>query len=125
MDKRKTISAKNLPTSRQFGQPNANPTGNPAGAGKIGAENRNFYKFFSEATQAELKEYVSDKSKPQRWRLFVKRYIKYGTIRDDFELTNQICGKPKEFIEFLDNRVTKEEFLKETEDFPHKNDRVQ
>lgn len=59
---------------------------------------RDFYRWLDTATEEECQEYMRDETKPLRFRLFLKRFIKDGTIKDEFELTNQTEGKPKETI---------------------------
>ena len=59
---------------------------------------RDFYRWLDTATEAECKAYMQDETKPLRFRLFLKRFIKNGTVKDEFELTNQTEGKPKETI---------------------------
>lgn len=59
---------------------------------------RDFYRWLDTATEEECQKYMRDESKPLRFRLFLKRFIKNGTVKDEFELTNQTEGKPKETI---------------------------
>lgn len=60
---------------------------------------RDFYRWLDTATEEECKAYMQDETKPLRFRLFLKRFIKDGTVKDEFELTNQTEGKPRERIE--------------------------
>ena len=59
---------------------------------------RDFYRWLDTATEEDCRQYIQDETKPLRFRLFLKRFIKNGTVKDEFELTNQTEGKPKETI---------------------------
>lgn len=59
---------------------------------------RDFYRWLDTATEEECQEYMKDETKPLRFRLFLERFIADGTVKDEFELTNQTEGKPKETI---------------------------
>lgn len=80
----------------QFGQPNGNKIGDPVAAGS----QRAFYAWCEkEATEAQLREYVLDESKPMARRKFVAALMQCNTVQDFFDLTNQTHGQPKQVIE--------------------------
>ncbi len=57
---------------------------------------RFLYSKFLDMTEAEIMAKIKDKDVPLRERLFLERWIKSATIRDDFELSNQLAGTPKQ-----------------------------
>ena len=80
----------------QFGQPDANPSGNQS----VAVAQREFYRWCeTQATQAELQAYVNDLTKPFSRRNFVRALISCKTMHDFFELTNQTHGLPKQVVE--------------------------
>ena len=82
--------------SHQFGQPG----GNPICPQSIAANQRAFYRWAeTEASEDELKAYVKDTTKPYARRRFVAALVKFGTVQDFFDLTNQAHGQPKQVIE--------------------------
>lgn len=83
---------KRMPSSEtQFGGVRGNPRGNPSTA----VAQREFYRWVeTQATEAELKEYVADKSKPLIRRRFIQVFLKAESVRDFCEVTDQTHGKP-------------------------------
>lgn len=81
----------------QFGQPEANPSGNPSTA----VNQREFYRWAETiATEAELREYSNNKSNPYARRKFCDLLLSPAEDMDDmFALTNQTHGAPKQTIE--------------------------
>lgn len=81
----------------QFGQPEANPSGNPSTA----ANQREFYRWAETvATEKELREYSDDKSNPFARRKFVDLLLSPAEDMEAmFALTNQTHGAPKQPIE--------------------------
>lgn len=83
----------------QFGQPEANRQGNPSTA----AKQREFYRWVeSEATEAELQEYLNDKEKPYMRRKFIMTYMESHDVQDYLAVTNQVHGQPKAVVEVQD-----------------------
>lgn len=94
--KHKSPEAAERERKHQFGQPGANPIGNPSTA----VNQREFYRWCeTKATEEELREYVRDESKPMARRKFVAALVKCETVQDFFDLTNQTHGQPKQVIE--------------------------
>lgn len=94
--KYRTPEAEERERRHQFGQPEANPIGNPSTA----VNQREFYRWCeTKATEDELREYVMDDSKPMARRKFVAALVKCETVQDFFDLTNQTHGQPKQVIE--------------------------
>ena len=83
--------------AHQFGQPGANPQGNPGAAVDV----RKFLRWAeTEATEEELRAYKDDKTKPYTRRHFVELLLtKCESMQDVFDLTNQTHGQPKQVIE--------------------------
>ena len=81
----------------QFGQPEANPSGNPSAA----VNQREFYRWAETiATEEELRKYSADKSHPYARRKFVDLLLSPAEDMEDmFALTNQTHGAPKQRIE--------------------------
>lgn len=83
--------------AHQFGQPDANPSGNPSTA----VNQREFYRWAETiATEEDLRKYSEDKSHPYARRKFVDLLLSPAEDMDDmFALTNQTHGAPKQPIE--------------------------
>lgn len=79
----------------QFGRPEANPTGKPADAGAM----RAFFMWLSQASEAEITDFVANQSKPLVMRRYAQKMIQEGSIKDMHDFTEQIAGKPKQVID--------------------------
>lgn len=92
----KSEEARQREREHWFGQPNGNKQGDQSAAGS----QRAFYAWCeSQATEAELRAYALDETKPMARRKFVAALMKCGTVQDFFDLTNQTHGQPKQVIE--------------------------
>lgn len=89
--------AKAREKKHQFGQPDANPSGNPS----VAANQREFYRWAETiATEEELRKYSNDTNMPYARRKFVDLLLAPAEdIEDMFALTNQTHGAPKQPIE--------------------------
>lgn len=95
----KTPEAAARKKAHQFGQPGGNKP-HPLSAATA---QRDFYKWVEcEATEAELKAYVLDESKPYVRRKFVNAMMNTKKVDDHFALANQVHGAPKQPIEVQD-----------------------
>lgn len=82
--------------AHQFGQPGGNPIGNPS----MAANMRDFYRWAeNEATEAQLKDYIADKSHPLARIRFCEALMSNTDMDNMFALTNQTHGAPKQPIE--------------------------
>lgn len=92
----KNEEARERERAHWFGQPNGNKIGDPVAAGS----QRAFYAWCEkEATEAQLRDYALDTSKPMARRKFVAALMQCNTVQDFFDLTNQTHGQPKQVIE--------------------------
>lgn len=95
----KTKEAAERVKRHQFGQPEANPSGNPSTA----VSQREFYRWVeSKASEDELRAFIADKSKPFGQRHFAELYMRNKDLRSMMELTTQVHGQPKQPIEVQD-----------------------
>ncbi len=95
----KTPEAAARKRAHQFGQPGGNKPGTQATA----VAQRDFYRWVEcEATEAELRAYMEDESKPYIRRKFIQSMVKAAKVEDHFALTNQVHGAPKQPIEIQD-----------------------
>lgn len=95
----KTPEAAARKRKHQFGQPD----GNKQCSQSVATSQREFYRWVeTQATEKELKEYVSDDKKPYARRKFIMTIQAAAEMRDFFDLTNQTHGQPKQQIE-VDN----------------------
>lgn len=83
--------------AHQFGQPEANPQGNPGAAVDV----RKFLRWAeTEATEEELRAYAADKANPYLKRRTCELILnKLRNVRDLAEVMNQTHGLPKQVIE--------------------------
>ena len=83
--------------AHQFGQPGANPQGNPGAAVDV----RKFLCWAeTEATEDELREYAANKANPYLKRRTCELILsKLRNVRDLAEVMNQTHGLPKQVLE--------------------------
>lgn len=95
----KTPEAAARKRAHQFGQPGGNkPLPQSAAIAQ-----RDFYRWVEcEATEAELKAYMLDETKPYVRRKFVEAMTRARKVEEHFALTNQVHGAPKQTIEVQD-----------------------
>ena len=93
----KTAEAAARKRAHQFGQPGANPQGNPGAAVDV----RKFLRWAeTEATEEDLRAYVNDKANPFFKRRMCELLLnKLRDVRDVSEMLNQTHGQPKQVIE--------------------------
>ena len=95
----KTPEAAARKRKHQFGQ----PEGNKQCSQSVATSQREFYRWVeTQATEKELKEYVSNDKNPYARRKFIMTIQAAAEMRDFFDLTNQTHGQPKQQIE-VDN----------------------
>lgn len=95
----KTPEAAARKREHQFGQPNANRSGNQSAA----VAQREFYRWVeSQATEQELREYVADTKNPYMRRKFIMAYQEAHDVQDFIAVTNQVHGAPKQVVELQD-----------------------
>lgn len=81
--------------SHWFGAPNGNTPYSLTEA----RNQRSFYRWCeTQATEAELKEYVKNVENPIVRRRFVKALLKCNNVTDYFAMTNQTQGLPRQEI---------------------------
>lgn len=93
----KTAEAASRKRAHQFGQPGANPQGNPGAAVDV----RKFLRWAeTEATEEELRAYANYKANPFFKRRMCELLLnKLLDVRDVSEMLNQTHGQPKQVIE--------------------------
>lgn len=92
----KSEEARKRESAHWFGREGGNNVGDPRKA----VDQRKFYAWCeSEASEEELRAYVTDMSKPAARRKFVSALMQCNTVQDFFDLTNQTHGQPKQVIE--------------------------